>query len=104
MGKARSIQIDTRFFEKAGDATAFFSSMLQGYPQGARVSDADAEDLYALIKRHDEMPEKVGCGIDYFAVDAAPDYPDQRCFWIVRTDGSRIDVSYKHCLERKHYD
>lgn len=71
---------------------------------GQRVSDTDASDLAALIVRHDDHAEKVGSGIAHFSVNAAPDYPGQRCFWITRTDGTRIDVSYQHCLEKKHYD
>ncbi|QHL91628.1 DUF3223 domain-containing protein [Sphingomonas changnyeongensis] len=104
MGKARQISIRTRTFAKAGDATAHFSGMLNRYPLDNRVSDTDALDLMALLDRHDERVEKVGCGIAYFSVNAAPDYPGQRCFWITRTDGTHIDWSYQHCLEKKSYD
>lgn len=104
MGKARPIAISTRTFAKAGDATAHFSGILNGYSIGERVSDADALDLAALLERHDERTEKVGCGISHFSVNAAPDYPGQRCFWITRTDGTHIDWSYQHCLEKKPYD
>ena len=107
MGKARRISLETRTFEKAGDATAFFKGMLNRYPMGARVSDQDAADLAALLDRHDERDEKVGTGITGFEVGLppadAPPYSD-RCFWIVRTDGTKIDMSYKHCLEPKPYD
>jgi hypothetical protein len=104
MGKARAIVLKTRTFTKHGDARDFFSAMLKRYSLGERVSDADAIELTALMARHDEEAEKVGIGIDYFSVNPAPEYPDQRCFWITRTDGSRIDVSYQHCLEKKAYD
>lgn len=104
MGKARSITIDTMVFDKAGDAQAFFSAMLGRYGLHERVADSDAVHLTALLKRHDEADEKVGSGVDFFSVAPAPDYPDQRCFWITRTDGSRIDISYKHCLEKKPGD
>lgn len=101
MGRARPIVIDTKSFPKAGDAQAFFSGMLAGYGSNDRVNDEDAAHLAALLKRHDEHAEKMGSGIDYFVVAPAPDYPDQRCFWIVRNDGTRVDFSYKHCLEKK---
>jgi hypothetical protein len=104
MGKRRSIQIDTRLFEKAGDGTKFFSDMLNRYSIGAIVSPIDSLDLTALLSRHDEITEKVGVGIDHFDVAAAPDGHDGKCFWIVRTDGSRIDFSFKHCLEPKPFD
>lgn len=104
MGKARPITIKTRTFAKAGDAKSFFSTILNRYVIGEKVSDDDAVELLALLERHDEKDEKIGVGIDYFSVNPAPDYPDQRCFWITRADGSRIDFSYQHCLEKKSYD
>ncbi len=104
MGKARKIQLDTRLFAKAGDATIFFSSMLNRYSAGETVSEADNLDLGALLKRHDEKDEKIGLGIAYIEVAAAPDGHPGNCFWIVRKDGSRIDFSFKHCLEAKPYD
>lgn len=104
MGKARRIALDTRVFEKVGDATKFFSAMLNRYSVGAYVSDTDAKDLTALLKRHDERDVKIGSGIDHFEVDAAPDGYAGKCFWIVRTDGSRIDISYPHCLRAKAGD
>lgn len=104
MAKARKIVLETRIFEKAGDATIFFRTMLNSYLAGNRVSDGDADELSALLKRHDQTNEKVGAGVDHFEVDHAPDEYSTQCFWIVRKDGSRIDFSYKHCLARRPYD
>ena len=104
MGKARSIKLDTREFAKAGDATAHFRAMLNRYPLGGLVIGTDKDDLRALIKRHDEADEKIGCGIDHFVVDMDPEGTPTRCFHIVRTDGSRVDFSYPHCLKAKPGD
>ncbi|MER9644734.1 DCL family protein [Mesorhizobium sp. M0239] len=68
---------------------------------GERVDNFDAPELRALLRRHDEEREKVGSGIDHFEVGDAPDDFGGRCFWIIRTDGSRIDFSFKHCLAPK---
>lgn len=103
----RKIVLKTRTFEKAGDATKFFSKMLQGYTVGERVSETDATHLRALLDRHDEKQEKIGNGISYFEVNLPPsEYPPftEKCFYIVRADGSKIDFSIGHCLERKPYD
>lgn len=104
MGKRRSIQIDTRIFERAGDENKFFSDMLGRYSIGQVVSQTDGLDLGALLKRHDEFDEKVGVGIAHFDVAAPPDGHDGQCFWIVRTDGSRAAFSFKHCLETRPFD
>ena len=68
----RKIVLDTRVFEKAGDATAFFSAMLNRYSIGDQVSDIDALDLAALLNRHEEKDEKIGSGIAYFEVNEPP--------------------------------
>jgi Protein of unknown function (DUF3223) len=78
--------------------------MLNSYSPGNVVSVSDGNELSALLARHDEKDEKLAVGIDYFRVGAAPDGFVGKCFWIVRTDGSRIDFSIKHCLEAKSYD
>ena len=104
MGRARSIVLETKTFAKAGDARIFFSDMLQRYSPGDRVNDEDATHLKALLRRHDEETDKVGSGISHITVGPAPDYFNQQCFWINRTDGTRIDFSYQHCLEKKPYD
>lgn len=104
MGKARAISIATRTFDKVGDAKTFFGQMLNRYSLGEKVSQEDAADLIALMDRHNEKGEKIGSGISYFSVSQAPDYPDQRCFWITRSDGTQIDISYHHCLEAKPFN
>jgi hypothetical protein len=101
VGKKRSIRTDARIFDRVGDANTFYSVVLNRYALGDRVSDEEAVDLTALLKLHSEYAEKVGVGIDHFEVRAPPpDVPQHssRCFWIVRTDGSAIDFSFKNCL------
>jgi Protein of unknown function (DUF3223) len=94
MGKARKIILETRAF----------SAMLNRYSVGDRVSDIDALDLTALLKRHDERAEKTGVGIAHFEVALPTDNYAGQCFWIVRSDGSRVDFSFTHCLQSKPYD
>lgn len=107
MGRTRRISLSTRVFDKAGDATDFFKRMLNRYKIGDRVSSADAADLSALLERHDERVEKIGEGVAGFEVNVPPDDVPQfskRCFWVVRSDGSKIDFSIGHCLEARPYD
>jgi hypothetical protein len=107
VGKTRRIVLKTRTFDKAGDATAFFKEILNRYHLGDSVSPEDAADLIALLDRHDERDEKIGTGISGFEVNSPPnDVPQfsQRCFWVVRTDGQKIDFSIGHCLKPQPYD
>jgi hypothetical protein len=100
MGRAKPIEIDTRSFASLKDATEFFRSMLNRYRPRDRVSDGDAAHLAALLKRHNEYDEKVGVGIDHFAVMVAPDFKTH-CFEIIRVDGTRVDFSYQRCIDKR---
>ena len=71
--------------------------MLNRYRPKQRVSEEDASHLAALLTRHSEYQEKVGIGIDHFEVMSA-DFRTQ-CFRIVRTDGTGVDFSYRHCID-----
>jgi hypothetical protein len=100
----RKITLETVAFEKHGDATEFFSRMLNRYSIGDVVVASDGRHLLALLERHDERDDKIGVGVRHFEVNAAPVEFKGKCFWIVRSDGSKIDFSYPHCLKRKPYD
>jgi hypothetical protein len=96
---AKPFVIDTRSFRKKGDAGAFFKTMLNRYRPGDRVNDVDAADLVALLKCHTEYAAKVGSGVNHFRVMA--NLFGTQSFEIVRTDGTRDDFSYKHCITPK---
>ena len=96
---AKPFTIDTRSFQKKGEATAFFRAMLNRYRPGYRVSAADAADLAALLKCHTEYADKVGSEIDHFRVMA--NVFNTKSFEIVRVDGTRDDFSYGHCITPK---
>jgi Protein of unknown function (DUF3223) len=96
---AKPFTIDTRSFQKKGEATEFFREMLNRYRPGDRVSDIDAVDLAALLKCHTEYADKIGSGIDHFCV--MENVYKTQSFEIVRTDGTRDDFSYKHCITPK---
>ncbi len=72
MGKARKVSLRTRKFEKAGDATVFFATMLNRYEVGDRVSLEDAAELTSLLERHSEYDEQAGNGIVAFEVNVPP--------------------------------
>ena len=55
--------------------------------------------------------EKIGCGFASFKYDEHPEYTGTMCIFIVRTDGSSEDFSFRKCLDvvfgtqsKKHRD
>jgi hypothetical protein len=99
MARGKRVDLATgRSFNTMGEATEFFKAILNSYVPGDSVSDEDGYELTGLLERHREYDKKISCGIDHFEVMSA-EYGTQ-CFLIVRTDGSKTDFSYRHCIKR----
>jgi Protein of unknown function (DUF3223) len=97
MARSNRVELSTRSFASQSEATLFFREMLGRYKLGDRVTDEDARDLAPLLERHLEREEKLGSGIDHFEVGWSE--KRTRCFWIIRTDGTRDHFSYRRCIE-----
>lgn len=106
---ARSVSISLpngRTWSKKGDALDHFKAMLARYKVGERVADAaDHGDLAALLSVYDSVlapgePTKAGSGVAYFEKNLDMDHPgNTACFFVVRTDGTRIDFSTRRALD-----
>jgi hypothetical protein len=68
MARGNVVELATQRFETQGLAILFFKKMLSRYRPGERVGEEDALHLAALLERHDEYKDKVGCGVEHFAV------------------------------------
>lgn len=99
MARGKPVEIATRSFENQTRAIAHFKEMLNRYAPGDRVNAEDGLDLAALLERHDEYAQKVGCGVEHFEVQTTEH--GTNCFRIVRTDGSGTDFSYRHCVTQR---
>jgi len=99
MARGNTVLLATRSFPTQSAATTFFKNMLARYQVGERVADADGLDLAALLERHDEFAQKVGCGVDHFSVMMTEH--GTPCFRIERNDGSGTDFSYRHCVTQR---
>jgi hypothetical protein len=93
---AKGVDLATLSFPTQRAATQFFGEMLSRYRPGDWVNETDARHLAALLERHTERDEKIGCGVDHFEVVWA-DYGTQ-CFHVVRSDGTGRNFSYHHCI------
>lgn len=96
MARGKPVELATRSFANQTEATAFFKAILNAYRPKERVSDEDALHLAALLERHTEYDQKVGCGVDHFKVMMTEH--GTQCFRVIRTDGSGTDFSYTHCV------
>jgi hypothetical protein len=95
-----------RFWPKKTDAATYFREMLRRHSVGERVHNpTDHSDLSALLTLYDRtvtpgQPTKAGSGIAYFEKGLDLAHPGHtQCFFVCRTDGTRIDFSLGRALD-----
>lgn len=70
------------------------------YPNGQALSTSDQEWLDKILRHHYQYKAKVGCGIKHLEVRSNPSWNGpSRGLWIVRHDGSEIDISWVVALK-----
>ncbi|GAQ80511.1 putative DNA-directed RNA polymerase large subunit [Klebsormidium nitens] len=75
------------------------STILRRYEISERLSPEDQQFvLEELLAYHEKAAEKIGCGVEAIKVDRAPKGQSDRCFHVLRTDGSSEDFSFRKCL------
>ena len=73
------------------------SNLLSHWPLNIPVGESDFELLCEVLKNHPYYLQKLGCGIQRIEIRTNPVYKN-RGFYIIRTDGSCTDFSYRQCL------
>lgn len=76
--------------------------MMTKYPNCVPLGMVDQEFMTKVLTHHHSFVEKCGdSGLAHYIIDMSPERPDNshknkhaRCFYIVRNDGSRIDISW----------
>jgi len=94
-----ALAIGARTFPSKKAAREFYSAMLWRYRPGERLTPEDEADVRALLERHPEAADKIGCGIDHIAVE--PNDYGSHGFVVVRGDGSHATFSYLYCISQK---
>ncbi len=67
------------------------------YSPGSIMTLDDKAFFEALFTLHSEYDEKVGCGIK--DIEVGLDFHRNRCLFIIRKDGSKVVISWRHCVK-----
>ncbi|MFI5525199.1 DCL family protein [Streptomyces platensis] len=95
--------IGHRRYRTKSDAKEAVREVLYRYPIGNSVDQEDDHLLLLdLLEKHHEADDKIGPGVNGFAI-APPQRGPYPGFEVIRTDGSRIDFSYQTCLRPPTY-
>lgn len=83
----KPVVVGELLFSAKGEAKEYFSEILNKYPLGTELNGNEFDNVMALLLCHPRAEEKVGSGIKSIKVDRGF-YSSNRCFHVVRVDGS----------------
>src|ERR1041385_6981020 len=91
--RSKGYTFNGEFFKTKDAILKRVRGILYGYPIGTQVTSGDCALLLELLQNHPNATEKIGCGIDAFEI--RQENSISRCFYLIRTDGSAENFSYK---------
>ncbi len=94
---AKPIAFGTYQFRTKKSATEEARRRINQYEAGERLNLDDEDFFLSLFTLHSEYQEKKGAGIDHVKVQR--DFHRNRCLYIHRSDGSKVDCSWVHCIQ-----
>jgi len=90
------LQFDSRL-----EAKTYFTEILNKYPLSTELIDHEFDDVMSLLLCHPRADEKLGSGVKSIKINRGL-YSSNRCFHILRTDGSIEDFSIGKCINGDH--
>ena len=92
------LKIGSWHFKTKSEAMKWFGFILNDSKVGSSCSGEKMADMIHLIKRHPDADRKIGCGIDRFEIRENPVFKNQKTFYLIRTDGTETDFSFRICV------
>lgn len=93
------ITLGGKVFDNKTQVAEYIKGVLKDSPVGPITGETLAV-VTELFSFHPEADTKIGAGITKIEIRINQNYSNTaRGFWIVRTDGTETDISYKKCLE-----
>nr|WP_231615209.1 DCL family protein [Pseudoalteromonas sp. SWYJ118] len=93
---AKSIIFGSFQFRTKKAATDEIRRRINAYETSEVLKKEDQLFFEELFKLHDGHDKKVGLGIKHIQVER--DFNNNRCLYIHRVDGTKIDISWVHCV------
>lgn len=97
MGKSIPIKIGEFEFKTKSTAENFIKNIKAKYKPNSYLDKTDFDFIFELIKLHPNANEKIGSGISSIQIRLNK-MGNATAFYIIRSDKSETDFSYKKCL------
>ena len=94
---AIKIKIGSMVFDTKTKAINYYKDIFHRYSDRQNIEGKDYNDLLTLVKKHPNSKDKIGSGIRRIYRDKTKH--GASCFWIERTDGTKVDFSFLKCID-----
>jgi|SRR3990167_3020673 len=94
------IKISGQSFKSKAELARKCQELQNLYFQKGNIEGEDRIFLEALFNQHPRKESKLKTGIFAVYCDLAP-LKATKCFWILRNDGSNIDISWNRCINKE---
>jgi hypothetical protein len=95
----RALSFGGKSFQSQAKVRTYIKSLLSSTREGEIVDPQYFNFLMDLLKLHPQYEEKAQ-GLKQFAVNRHPEHTDQKCFFVVKEDGSWVDFSAAKCVSQ----
>mmetsp|Transcript_11164 Transcript_11164/g.21955 ORF Transcript_11164/g.21955 Transcript_11164/m.21955 type:complete len:385 (-) Transcript_11164:1265-2419(-) len=95
----KSMTFGGKNFVSQSKVKTYIKSLLSTTREGELVDPQYFNFLMDLLKLHPQYEEKAQ-GIKQFGVNRHPEHSDQKCFFVVKEDGSWVDFSAAKCVSQ----
>ena len=101
MTKTSKYILGDDFYCTKAEIKQAYRSILDAYNPGEKPSREDQIKIWHLFRNHVDFEEKKGVGVSHFEVRIGKPFEFQnKCFYVIRKDGTFDDFSYPHCVTR----
>ena len=87
-----------KIFSSLSQLKSYITSLLNGGAEGT-IDPHYHTVLLAVFRLHPEYEHK-SAGLKTFAIGKHPEYPESKCFFVVKEDGTQEDFSITKCLQQ----
>ena len=102
--KSKGFLIRGEFFPTKKALENRIRAIRDKYKDDNQLTPDNFDFLLDVLEGHPQYDIKRGPGIVSIYVKTNPTYTNNRCFWLIRTDGTETDFSFKECLTPTPHD
>jgi len=95
----KEVKLGDETFDDLSKVKTRMRRILSTSKDGEKISSPDHEFIYDLLKNHRNFDTK-SKDLSYFTTGKHDEHDYSRCFFIVKTDGTKEDFSVHKCIER----